>query len=171
MHPRPFPYPISIGIDICKIHRIYDLISKDNGKWRRPFLKKIFNSRELRVLQSTLGEKQLSPTSIHLHETWRLAQFLAGRWAAKEAAIKAMRSHRVKFHEITIESRRGLPYMLIDLPLRARAAAENTTKIAGMEDEEEVKAEVETHEARLSISHDGAYATAIVMAVDELPRP
>ncbi|KAI9774587.1 MAG: hypothetical protein M1840_002836 [Geoglossum simile] len=174
----PFPYPISIGIDICRIRRVYDLISKDRGKWRGPFLRKVFNPRELRLLGSTLRAKQLSLTSACPRQTWGLAQFLAGRWAAKEAAIKAIRSRRVRFHEITVESKKGLPHMLIDLP-EAHATEENTTGeaatrqvIGGMEDEaEEEGAEVGTFEAKLSISHDGAYATAIVMAIDEPPKP
>ncbi|KAI9865102.1 MAG: hypothetical protein M1813_002421 [Trichoglossum hirsutum] len=172
MPSRPFPYPVSIGIDICKIRRIYDLISKDNGKWRGPFLRKIFNHRERRTLLPTLREKQPSAASVYPHNTWMLAQFLAGRWAAKEAAIKAIRSRRVKFHEITIESREGRPHMFIDLPPRARSADITANKAAlgdGMEGE--VEEEVgETHEARLSISHDDAYATAVVMAIDEPPE-
>ncbi|KAH0559542.1 hypothetical protein GP486_003944 [Trichoglossum hirsutum] len=171
MPSRPFPYPVSIGIDICKIRRIYDLISKDNGKWRRPFLRKIFNSQERRTLPSVLGEKQLSTAGVHSHNTWRLAQFLAGRWAAKEAAIKAIRSRRATFHEITIESREGRPHMLIDLP-RAHST-ETTAGKAAPSDRNGGEVEDgagETHEARLSISHDDAYATAVVMAIDESPE-
>jgi phosphopantetheinyl transferase (holo-ACP synthase) len=99
------------------------------------------------------------------------------RWAAKEAAIKAIRSRRVRFHEVTIESKKGLPYMFIDLP-EARAMEENTTaEVAMQQDIGEVGngAEEEagrgTFEAKLSISHDGTYATAIVMAIDETSKP
>ncbi|KAH0536129.1 hypothetical protein FGG08_006972 [Glutinoglossum americanum] len=175
MPSRPFPYPISVGIDICKIHRIYDLISKDNGKWHRPFLRKIFNPRELKALQQTLKEKQLPPTNGQTHNTRGLAEFLAGRWAAKEAAIKAIRSRRVRFHEITIGSKDGRPHMLIDTPPRPQTTKNTPGNKAalrqlggGTGNEVEGEAE-EAHEARLSISHDGAYATAIVIAIDEPP--
>ena len=66
--------------------------------------------------------------------------------------------------------------MLIDLP-EAHVTKENTIAEAAVRQvtsrggDQAEEAAGGTLEAKLSISHDGAYATAIVMAIDEPSKP
>ncbi|KAI1817844.1 hypothetical protein GGS20DRAFT_531047 [Poronia punctata] len=69
---------------------------------------------------------------------------MAGRFAAKEAVIKAHPYRRLTFRRIIISSRGG--------PLVAVVKNDD-----GVEEEEEV-------EASVSISHDGEYASAVCLA-------
>ncbi|EFX05992.1 histone deacetylase [Grosmannia clavigera kw1407] len=88
---------------------------------------------------------------------WKAAQFLAGRFAAKEAAIKAHPHLSLTFHQIRIVRAKdtenngsGPPVALIQLPPCAHTGT----------------APVE-QEARLSISHDGTYATAVCIGFQD----
>jgi hypothetical protein len=76
------------------------------------------------------------------------------RWAAKEAAIKAHTLRRISMHDITIyggEQEDGRP-----------RAPTMTIKAKGG-GEEQV--------AKISISHDGEYATAVCLAAEEIEEP
>jgi hypothetical protein len=76
------------------------------------------------------------------------------RWAAKEAAIKAHTLRRITMHDITIypgeqeDGRSKAPTMTI-----------------------KSKAGVEEQVAKISISHDGEYATAVCLAAEEVEEP
>lgn len=55
MPPKPFPYPISIGVDICLIPRMRRLIRQRDGHDIIPLAKKIFHrDSELDVFQKRL---------------------------------------------------------------------------------------------------------------------
>lgn len=43
--PRPFPLPISIGTDLCSVHRIFKII-RDGGKKSDLFLKRLLTDKE-----------------------------------------------------------------------------------------------------------------------------
>jgi hypothetical protein len=76
------------------------------------------------------------------------------RWAAKEAAIKAHTLRRIFMHDITIhggEQEEG----------RSKAPA-MTIKAKDGGEEQVVK---------ISISHDGEYATAVCLVAEELEQP
>ncbi|KAK5998322.1 hypothetical protein PT974_00701 [Cladobotryum mycophilum] len=86
------------------------------------------------------------------HDIWAAAAFVAGRFAAKEAAIKAHSHRRLTFHDVIIEKRgRDTEYLGSGPPV-ARIKGET-------EEDDDVS-------AMISISHDGDYATAICMAYD-----
>ncbi|KAI9704851.1 MAG: hypothetical protein M1836_006631 [Candelina mexicana] len=197
MVPKAFPYPLGIGIDICHIPRVQNLIIRDGGKWMNRFTKRILNNYERRVLQHKLETSNIS------RDSRQLAQWLAGRFAAKEAAFKAVSTRRLSWHDITIrddrttqptEDRCSLstksssssgsqikPYALIHTPKKSASPsdvrtiggtwAEGTGKSATREDADRPGGvyggwESEGQIAELSISHDGDYATAVVLAVN-----
>lgn len=75
------------------------------------------------------------------------------RWAAKEAAIKAHTLRRISMHDITIygEQKGGIskaPTMTI----KSKDGGENLV-------------------AKISISHDGKYATAVCLVAEEVEGP
>ena len=68
-----------IGIDICKIQRISSILSKT---YSNRFLTKVLNHNELNA--------SLTP------------EFVSGRWAAKEALVKAMGNRSILFPQVEI---------------------------------------------------------------------
>ena len=62
------------GIDLCSCQRIRDLLKKSQSL----FLAKVFTSNEKEIYHSYISER-------------RQEEFLAGRWAAKEAFSKALK--------------------------------------------------------------------------------
>ncbi|KAL6795559.1 hypothetical protein J3E68DRAFT_404628 [Trichoderma sp. SZMC 28012] len=171
---RPFPFPLNIGTDICRISRIYGILRSPRGM---RFVNRIFSPEEqarkdprLRCLEnrplvkpflsegSTLFQSSIetTPSSEEIAhqdpERWAAATFVAGRFAAKEAAIKAHSHRRLTFHDVVIERRGRNEERLGSGPPVAR--------IKGDEGEDEDAS------AMISISHDGDYATAICMAYD-----
>lgn len=101
-----------IGIDIVKIDRF--------KTWDDKNFKKFLHPKELEYL-------------LLLENDQRKIEFIAGRWAAKEAIFKAV-NHKIAFNQIWIDSVNKKPEVHCDfLP-----------------------------KIELSISHDGEYAIAMV---------
>lgn len=171
---RPFPLPLNIGTDICHIARIYDILQKPGGGG---LVRRILTEGERQRASARLAPlSRVTPTSTTTprlgHVTrrqqqgrdpalWETAAFVAGRFAAKEAAIKAHGGHRrLTFHDITIERRElsggeGAHESLLGSgPPVARIRAEGS----GGDDADT--------SAMISISHDGEYATAVCLAYD-----
>ena len=93
------------------------------------------------------------------HARWveRAAKFLAGRWAAKEAVVKACFWRRLMFDEIMVlreEGGKRVYGVILD---------EREVGGAGEEKHGEPAGQV----VQLSISHDGEYATGVCLAADE----
>jgi holo-[acyl-carrier protein] synthase len=118
-----------VGVDIIEIHRLERAI----GRWGEPFLRRIFTDAERRHAGARPGA----------------AQHLAGRFAAKEAVMKALGTgwRGLAWREIEIDADpRGNPVVR----LRGRAArAASARGIAAM---------------AVSISHTRAVATALAVA-------
>ncbi|KAI9812423.1 MAG: hypothetical protein M1827_004654 [Pycnora praestabilis] len=196
MPPKPFPYPLGVGIDICHIPRIRRLITKDNGKYLDQFARRIFNSYEWEHFQVKLEDAK---NASHKDYMDGIAQWLAGRFAAKEAAFKAVSSRRLRFHDIIICGSNALssksdnvrmsraPCALICSPLdrsssspkKKSLSVSSSEGIRGTEEDngsvgfmrEKGVEEMEDYEiAQLSISHDGDYATAVVIAVNDASK-
>ncbi|KAL7789556.1 hypothetical protein V8C37DRAFT_386294 [Trichoderma ceciliae] len=171
---RPFPLPLNIGTDVCQISRIYGILRSPRGM---RFVNRIFSPEEqarkdprLRCLEGrpvnksfqngvsqpieTSYGRTLSSQEIARQdpERWAAATFVAGRFAAKEAAIKAHSHRRLTFHDVLIERRGRDEERLGSGPPVARIKSEER-------EDEDVSAMV-------SISHDGDYATAVCMAHD-----
>lgn len=73
---------------------------------------------------------------------------MLGRFAAKEAAIKAHRHRRLTFHDIELQH-------------AGAGSAPPSARIKGESDAEEDAS------ALISISHDGDYATAVCVVIDD----
>ncbi|GJN80984.1 hypothetical protein PLIIFM63780_004514 [Purpureocillium lilacinum] len=179
---RAFPFPLNVGTDICQISRIYTIL---RGPRRARFVNRILAPEELAQRDPRLAflagvgtTKSSSQTSareaakhdaeVALRETplWKSAAFLAGRFAAKEAAIKAHSHRRLTFHDVIIERRAGGGEGRLGSgpPVaRIRAPHKKTGDEAGAGEEE---GEREDMSAMISISHDGDYATAVCLAHD-----
>ncbi|PFH60883.1 hypothetical protein XA68_10160 [Ophiocordyceps unilateralis] len=129
---KPFPYAVGIGIDICQISRIGRIL---DGPRRGRFLCRVLAPEERRREAARLEKGSSS------------AVFVAGRFAAKEAAMKALsQRRRLGWHDVVIDR-------YDDGRILARIVGE---KVEGGGDEDEG--------ALVSISHDGDYATAVCVA-------
>jgi holo-[acyl-carrier protein] synthase len=89
-----------------------------------------------------------------------LLLILHSRFAAKEAAFKAHPHRRLRFHEISIHSDgpNGRPYAVI--------AAQSPGEATNISDKAQ-DGDNEGQIVEVSISHDGEYATAVVLAIAE----
>ncbi|KAI0379815.1 hypothetical protein F5Y04DRAFT_259202 [Hypomontagnella monticulosa] len=189
---------ICIGTDICQISRISHILLSTSGT---RFVRRILTPKELRVprtrsiLQAFLhfqkgdevkGLRQGSKRFRELHKNpkfKRAAEFMAGRFAAKEATIKAFTSRKLSFYDIIITyehclaaaDNKGIPLSVsieqdgASLPSSAVEeddASSPSPPLAGLDQTSSPVAviggqvDVADHFARLSISHDGDYAIA-----------
>ena len=180
----PFPIPLNVGTDICQISRIYGIL---NGPRAMRFVHRILApdeksrtdprlhvlERARRSLQDAKYGKVAAPPRGETHrdieardpELWKCAAFIAGRYvptsqslistltlcrfAAKEAAIKAHPHRQLTFHDVLIERRAVQGERLGSGPPVARIRSADAD-------------EADTS-ARVSISHDGDYATAVCL--------
>ncbi|KAF2637478.1 hypothetical protein P280DRAFT_433251 [Massarina eburnea CBS 473.64] len=86
MPPRPFPFPLRVGTDICSIKRIQTLLCSHQSPQRRleRFLPKLLTWPERQYFRSRFPSSHLRDNNLN-----GVSVFLAGRWAAKEACRKA----------------------------------------------------------------------------------
>lgn len=186
---RPFPSTFRIGCDIHHIPRIAAIVGQVNtNTGYYPFLRKLLTDRE----QTYFKAKHQSLGLKDEHSRSRITLYLAGRWAAKEACIKAVKPRKVTMREIEIwPDGNGETYAII-LESGSGSGAGSGVKSSGddrmgqatkMQHSEEwttftkpdpsLKAEVPSHDnvngqtARVSISHDNEYAMAVAMAAYE----
>lgn len=162
---RRFPFALNLGTDICHVTRVRKILESPRAS---RFVQRILSDEERRhpKIQCILN-KEHSPSSgrsamssvvaagVKDHspstpapdpdELQLAATFMAGRFAAKEAVIKAHPQKNLTWHGITIShqasthaDRKGAPAAII-------------------------KGTNEDYEALISISHDGDYATAVCL--------
>ncbi|KAB5577833.1 4'-phosphopantetheinyl transferase superfamily [Coniochaeta sp. 2T2.1] len=151
-----FPLPFRLGTDICRIPRMRKLLSGHNAK---SLIRRVLTEEERRAA-SALLEPYMSDnppptpvpqTATHVEEggirkvapNTKVENFMAGRFAAKEAVMKAS-DDRLSWHDIEIRKKEsGKPFAVI-------------------------RSDAGWREALLSISHDGDYATATcIVAVED----
>ncbi|KAF4126860.1 holo-[acyl-carrier protein] synthase [Geosmithia morbida] len=161
---RPFPFPFNVGTDICQISRIHRILRSPR---RARFARRVLAPEEQRAgiglrLVSSSGTDSgdgsspchgSNPSVKDGDELWKSAVFVAGRFAAKEAAIKAHSHRRLTFQDIIIERRR-------DDQGQRLGSGPPIARIRGEEGAEEDTS------AAVSISHDGDYATAVCIGYD-----
>jgi holo-[acyl-carrier protein] synthase len=128
---------VRVGIDLVSVQGVREAIDAHAER----YLQRIYSERELADCASPSG---VDP------------ERLAGRFAAKEAAVKVLRAGDVGLPLNTIEVRRS-PDGWVDLKLSGIAA--ELASAQGLCD------------FALSISHDGGYATAVVLASVGSPSP
>ncbi|KAI1136952.1 hypothetical protein F5Y05DRAFT_389625 [Hypoxylon sp. FL0543] len=176
-------FPIGIGTDICQISRIYKNLSSDSGV---KFLQRILTHEELKtpravnVLKCVYISQKREKTSEPDRAIMRAAEYVAGRFAAKEAVMKAHSPRKIYFRDIEI----GYEHQL------AQEAGGEESSENSLDAEHEPLMPDSSHDsprddplrksapvalirgrgaredayARVSISHDGDYAVAFCLA-------
>ncbi|KAH8884816.1 hypothetical protein GQ53DRAFT_697131 [Thozetella sp. PMI_491] len=169
MIPRtlPFPLPLHVGIDVCHITRIHAILASPRGP---RFIRRVLAAEELarpresvaKLLKQDATRSGGSPVSKWPAERgnlgpnsplWEAAAFMAGRFAAKEAVIKAHPHRSLTFHDILIQKAQASKGQHL-------GSGPPSAIIKGVHER------VADQEARISISHDGEYATAVCMGFE-----
>ncbi|KAF2217801.1 hypothetical protein CERZMDRAFT_104326 [Cercospora zeae-maydis SCOH1-5] len=193
MPPRPFPFAFRVGTDIIAQSRIHDLITR-KVPTNKPatqldrFLHRTFTPREIdrfwrRFKGFTVDQPRLST----------IVSYLAGRWAAKEAAIKAVKPRKLTIRDVEILQNPetyelyaiiadkpyfpprtpGLDVRRLDLSKIAESSdldLDDTLDQTSTSDAEAQRKENDENSgqiALISISHDKDYATAVCVAPEE----
>ncbi|KAK2034394.1 hypothetical protein LX32DRAFT_394843 [Colletotrichum zoysiae] len=165
LSPRPFPFPINIGTDICQVSRVYRLLASDRGA---SFLRRVLTEDERALVPVCPPSGHGSTTKLessqdgdfqalkkHNPLLWKQANFVAGRFAAKEATFKAHPFRRLSFHDITIARR-----ALVEGKASPNGSGPPVAVIRGEQEGEPGQT------AMVSISHDGDYATAVCLGFE-----
>ncbi|KAF3024232.1 hypothetical protein E8E14_011548 [Neopestalotiopsis sp. 37M] len=192
--------PIGLGHDICQIRRIYRILASKTGP---RFINRVLTPQERETpkakaaLRCVLDNNLPAPNSDSANDAdlpkrddqkkdlLKAAQYLAGRFAAKEAVIKAFHQERLNFGNIEIKNLPPVP-RLLRTSLNSSVsgvgsdvgAAQGSTQKVGNEEEEKhlpdqplgsgppvalvrLDGVQEPLVASVSISHDGDYASAV----------
>ncbi|KAI1410848.1 hypothetical protein F5Y13DRAFT_166946 [Hypoxylon sp. FL1857] len=186
-------FPIGIGTDICRVSRIYkNLTSKSGVK----FINRILTPEELRTPRATgiLGcvhmqqkdavvSKSPQPSGTRSAprdpDMMKAAEFMAGRFAAKEAVMKAYSLRQIFFQDIIIT----YEHLLSQKPKSEESSSSQEEESSNLISETnwprksppvaliKNNGTYEDVHARLSISHDGDYAVAFCLAFLKDPVP
>ena len=82
MPPRPFPFALGIGTDICCISRIHALVTKKPGTQSLlPFVKKVLTIKE----QDDFFHKFAHEETDMSKDVSRISRYLAGRLVADDS--------------------------------------------------------------------------------------
>ncbi|KAA8650099.1 hypothetical protein EYZ11_001315 [Aspergillus tanneri] len=147
MKPFPFPFPLNIGTDIVHLPRITRLLRR--GDYFTRFTRRILCDQEQQDFNRRFALTPISPAESTSRETpyiisADMARWIAGRFAAKEAARKAapMGAATTGWKDVLVrlgEEDQGRPQIVYLGPDGGRLG-------------------------KLSISHDGEYVVATVLA-------
>lgn len=143
-----FPLNLRIGTDIIATDRILSPVKPDVKRMVR-LSKRFLHPRELNDLNRRFPEWRLAERHDNLQPR-QAAAWIAGRWAAKEAAKKAWDAALLSFRDLRVEIESGGGVCIIC----------DTHLQEGLSSSRQVTEQV----AQLSISHDGDYTLATVLA-------
>ncbi|KAK7518356.1 uncharacterized protein IWZ02DRAFT_316371 [Phyllosticta citriasiana] len=193
MPPRPFPWPLAVGTDICSISRLRTMVMKRNNGPAHTHSRasQVAVMRRLISTLMTYDEivyfykrflPQLRTPAGEWHAEWPpVYDHLAGRFAAKEAISKAF-GGTVSRHQITIlpQPASRPPLAVVHAEPRVMSPQQKLHlhkafdfKFADLDtqaslvkfDPEPARVEdLEGQLVKLSISHDSQYATAVCIA-------
>ncbi|KIW19908.1 hypothetical protein PV08_00483 [Exophiala spinifera] len=144
----PFPAALRIGIDIIATNRILCPLKPD-GKRLGKLTARFLHAKELDDL-SRRYPLWTQLESLDESNRRQIACWIAGRWAAKEAAKKAWDATLLGFRDLRVETEIGGSVNII-----CDTNPDPNTSFRGKFTEQI---------ARLSISHDGDYTIATVLA-------
>ncbi|KAI0011619.1 hypothetical protein F4779DRAFT_572603 [Xylariaceae sp. FL0662B] len=188
--------PIGIGTDICKIARIHKNLTSGQGV---RFVQRILTPEELQqertakilkcVYPSQSRNKSRAAELSRDREFHRAATFMAGRFAAKEAVVKAYPLRKLFFHDILVMRQADLldssSLSLLSSSTRESLMHMLNPSAVGQTEREPTEEEIELSSqpsggppvaivkgdavykdtyAPISISHDGDYAIAVCLA-------
>ncbi|KAL4976584.1 4'-phosphopantetheinyl transferase superfamily [Aspergillus desertorum] len=154
--PLPFPLALNIGTDIVHLPRIIRLVSRPGGYLTR-FMRRVLSEQEQRDFRTRFSLPPLDSPACHPNKDNRInitftpdmARWLAGRFAAKEAARKAARG-----------GAKGLGWKDVVVRVAYDDAEGRPDVVLFDRGEDGGRGRV----GRLSISHDGEYVVATVLA-------
>lgn len=153
MKPLPFPLPLRIGTDIVHIPRISRLLNRADYLTR--FTRRILDPQEQADFTTRFKETlALHGTSTTPPITAEMTRWLAGRFAAKEAARKAAPEGAadIGWKDVVVRAQGGV------------GNKQDKSSIPEIVYWPEGRGGRPGSVGRLSISHDGEYAFATVMA-------
>ena len=142
----PFSLNLRVGTDIVVAKRVFDHTAPNSERLKR-FCRRLLHRAELAELTLRYPWWQQSETRDSA-DNQNLSQFLAGRWAAKEAAKKAWGASQISWKNVRVERQQATGQLGIICTVSPVTE----------------KAETKEQEGLLSISHDGDYAVATVIA-------
>lgn len=175
--PKPFPIPLHLGIDICSLQRINAVVRSHPTRFIARLLSHVERDAYKNILQPysppathppDLADEPI-PEKNNAVEHPKKIQFLAGRWAAKEAIIKACSMagrKRVGWKDIMILPHGYGQGGVIEMVPQAVVLAE----VEGEKGQDWKKRWEGGEEVRISISHDGGLATAVAMKYGAVAR-
>ncbi|KAK4992752.1 hypothetical protein LTR50_000876 [Elasticomyces elasticus] len=138
MPPRPFPFLLGIGTDIVNTNRFVNIIRKGGIPGEKPATKHFFRllRKVLTYKEQVLFWQRFKDVGVIFGDdehTNVCARYLAGRWAAKEAVIKAVKPRKLVMSEILILNRSELgdPYAVILNRAEATTLPESKTTKSG----------------------------------------
>lgn len=150
--PLPFPFALNIGTDVVHLPRILRLLShrgaRSNENYLDKFTRRILCPQEQQDFHARFKTSAHPPSSPPV-VTADMARWLAGRFAAKEAARKAAPGGAASI---------GWKDVLVQAA-PATAAGSGRPEVVFLGKESRV--------GKLSISHDGDYVVATVLAAGE----
>ncbi|KAJ9244774.1 hypothetical protein DTO169E5_1595 [Paecilomyces variotii] len=158
MKPLPFPYSLNIGTDIVHLPRILRLITsatKEGSSKLDRFTRRILCEQEQRDFRSRFRLSTapgVGPCLSTVTPTPDMARWLAGRFAAKEAARKASTrgAGAIGWKDVLV-------------------SVEDTGTLGSGRPQViylDAKTEGNARIGKLSISHDGEYVVATVLAAE-----
>lgn len=161
MKPLPFPLSLNIGTDIVHLPRITRLLTQRDYLTR--FTRRILSAQEQRDFQTRFKETiqlHAAPSTKPPIITTEMTRWLAGRFAAKEAARKAAPGGAASI---------GWKDVVVSVQDDKTAAEEmsHRPEIVYLGGEDGDATSGPGRVGRLSISHDGEYVVATVLAADE----
>lgn len=156
--PLPFPLALNIGTDIVHLPRITRLITRPGGYLTR-FTRRILTEQEQRDFRARFPPPPVNSATLNLQKeragastriTPDMARWIAGRFAAKEAARKAAAA-----------GAKGVGWKDVVVQVGGEDGAEGRPEVVFFEPKREGD---RGRVGRLSISHDGEYVVATVLA-------
>lgn len=144
----PFPLALRIGTDIIATNRILCPLKPDSKRLTR-LTARFLHDRELEDLNRRFPDWR-HPELLVESQRRNVATWLAGRWAAKEAAKKAWDAALLSFRDLRVETEiGGAVHIICDTGLPPASVPDD---------------QITEQVAQLSISHDGDYTIAAVIA-------
>lgn len=155
MPPLPFPFSLNIGTDVVHLPRILRLLrhrgARSNENYLNKFTRRILCPQEQQDFHSRFTASSARPTGDGpVVVTSDMARWLAGRFAAKEAARKAAPggAASIGWKDVLVQT----------APATAAGSGRPEVVFLGGAD---------SRVGKLSISHDGDYVVATVLAAGE----
>lgn len=107
---------VGVGHDLVQVARM----AKIYARFGERFLRRAFHEREIRDFRAleNVGKRMVNEEGAsRVLISHKAAEFLAGRWAAKEAVFKVLSAqskvHWIPFADIVVA--KGLSFLLLDL--------------------------------------------------------